>query len=46
MSVKEARKILDKEAISMTDGEIRKIVSDLEFLASYAINQLREKIND
>lgn len=39
ISVKEARKILGKEAEKMTDNEILKLIDDLDFLASYTIKK-------
>lgn len=41
ISVKEARKILGKEAKNMTDQEVAKLIDDLDFLAKYAIQQYK-----
>lgn len=41
ISVKEARKLLGKDAKELNDQEIEKLISDLQFLARYTINQFR-----
>jgi hypothetical protein len=43
MSVKEARKLLGKEAISLTDEQIRKMITDADELAKLAIQVAKEK---
>ena len=43
ISVKEARKILGKEAQMMTDEEVEKIISDLSFIARHAIRDFNEQ---
>jgi len=43
LSVKEARKILGKDAQKLSDEEVAKLIDDLDFLAKHAIKQFKEK---
>lgn len=43
ITVKEARKIMGKEAEKYTDDEIAKMVEDLDFIARLAIKDFKEK---
>jgi len=45
MSVKEARKLLGKDATSLSDEEIEKLISDLEFIARQAIRSYHSKLS-
>lgn len=42
ITVKEARKILGKEAHKLTDEQIEKLIDDLDFIARYAIKNFKE----
>lgn len=44
MSVEEARKILGKNADSMTDREIQDVVETLDLVAKDALRQAKEKL--
>jgi ribonuclease HIII len=44
MSVKEARKLLDKDAKDMTDEQITKLVEEVDELAKLAIEVAKNKI--
>ena len=39
MGVEEARKLLGKDADMMTDGEIEKLICDLDVIARWAIRE-------
>jgi len=43
MTVKEARKIMGKDAEKFTDEEITKIIDDLDFIAGMAIKDFKSK---
>lgn len=43
ITIKEARKIMGKEAEKYTDDEIAKMVDDLDFIARLAIKDFKEK---
>lgn len=42
ISVKEARKLLGKTAVNLSDEEVEKIIIDLNFIAKHAIKDFRE----
>lgn len=44
ISVKEARKLLGKEAKSMTDGEVARLIEDTHELAKLALQAAIEKV--
>ena len=47
ISVKEARKLMGKEAEKYTDEQVIKIITDLDFIAGMAIKQFKkENLND
>lgn len=43
ISVKEARKLMGKEAEKYTDEQVIKIITDLDFIASMAIKQFKKE---
>ena len=44
ISIKEARKILGKDAIGMADDEIANVIETLDILAKDALQKAREKL--
>lgn len=46
MSVKEARKILGKDAEKMTDDEVAKLIEDVDELAKLALRVAEERVKD
>ena len=43
ISLKEARKILGKEAKKFSDEELIKLINDLDFIATYTIRKFQEE---
>lgn len=43
ISVKEARKLMGKEAEKYTDEQVIKIITDLDLMADIAIKQIKKK---
>ena len=43
ISVKEARKLMGKEAEKYTDEQVIKIITDLDFIAGMAIKQFKKE---
>jgi hypothetical protein len=43
ISVKEARKILGKEAVNLSDKELVKLIDDLDYIAKHLIRQYKDK---
>lgn len=43
ISVKEARKLMGKEAEKYTDEQVIKIITDLDFMAEMAIKEFKKK---
>ena len=47
MSIREARKVLGDEALSMTDEEIQELIYDFDMIAQYSIKMVQEfKVNN
>lgn len=44
MSVKEARKLLGKEAENMSDKQIEQLIEDTHVMAKFALEMAREKL--
>jgi hypothetical protein len=42
ITIKEARKLLGKDAQTMSDEAVEQLISDLDFIARYAIKQFKE----
>lgn len=42
ITVKEARKLLGKDAKTLSDDEVEKLINDLGFIARYAIKNFKE----
>ncbi len=43
ISVKEARKLMGKEAEKYTDEQVIKIITDLDFMAGMAISEFKKR---
>lgn len=46
ITVKEARKILGKDAHKLSDEELEQLINDLDFIARYAIKNFKELNKD